>query len=418
MIKFAFGSVPKDGGTFTFYRNLRPALLEHGIDMRCVAVGYVQAKLWEEDYADEGCVLLAPGIRNLKKQAMAFADWCEHEQVDVVVGINSEAILSALPHLPERIRILSRCANGFDHGYRITLSGKERLTRIVAVTPRLARDLIHDYGANPALIQTIPNGIDPLPFDEAAKTPRGTRLELQLGFLGRLEHNQKGVFHLPKIVRELKSKGVPFKLRIAGKGKHRQNIEREMSQEIETGQVEFLGALAPQDVPHFLAGTDVFLFTSHFEGCPNALLEAMLAGCVPVTWLIEGITDFILEDGTTGFLCPVGDHACFAQHIGTLAGDRQLLQSTSKQASRSARERFTNRKAAAAYAGLIKEVMDQSPPPWTPKPWEEFSGDPNFEHNWKEYVQDSPFVRWAKGKIQRREGFEVLVENAGSPNHN
>ena len=47
MIRVAFGSVPKDSGTFTFYRNMRPALLAQGIDLRCVAAGRDQASLTE-----------------------------------------------------------------------------------------------------------------------------------------------------------------------------------------------------------------------------------------------------------------------------------------------------------------------------------------------------------------------------------
>jgi len=50
----ALGSVPKDGGTFTFYRNLRPALFGHGIDMSCVTMGWQEAQLWEDGYADDG----------------------------------------------------------------------------------------------------------------------------------------------------------------------------------------------------------------------------------------------------------------------------------------------------------------------------------------------------------------------------
>ena len=34
-------------------------------------------------------------------------------------------------------------------------------------------------------------------------------------------------------------------------------------------------SLAPGDVPGFLAKTDVFLFPSQFEGCPNALMQAL-----------------------------------------------------------------------------------------------------------------------------------------------
>jgi hypothetical protein len=41
------------------------------------------------------------------------------------MGINSVAILFALSHLAERTRVLFRCANCIDHGYRISLSGSE-----------------------------------------------------------------------------------------------------------------------------------------------------------------------------------------------------------------------------------------------------------------------------------------------------
>ena len=50
------------------------------------AIGKAQAELWEEAYADEGCVLLAPNVRNVKKQAVIFANWCEEEKIDIVIG--------------------------------------------------------------------------------------------------------------------------------------------------------------------------------------------------------------------------------------------------------------------------------------------------------------------------------------------
>lgn len=382
----AFGSVPKDGGTYTFYRNIRPALLQHGIDMRCVAIGKAQAALWEEEYADAGCVLLAPSARNIKKQAMAFAEWCELEGVDIVMGINSEAILSSLPHLPEKIRVLSRCANAFDHGYRITMACAERLAAIVATTPRLERDLVDLYDADPSILHLISNGISPEPFENAAAEPRGEEPILRLGFLGRLEHTQKGVFHLPKIVRELNRRNVNFQLRIVGKGKHRSIIEHEMKDEIARGQVEFLGAISPQQVPDFLAQTDIYVFTSHFEGCPNALLEAIMAGSVPVSWLIEGITDFIIEDGNSGFIHPVGDYASFAHSVALLDKGRARLNLMSRAASKAGRERFTPQRAAVAYAKVFNEVMAVAPPKWVPIPWRDFRGDPNFEHSWRDWV--------------------------------
>ncbi len=384
-IRVALGSVPKDSGTFTFYRNLRPALLDRGIELRCITVGAEQRALWETAYADEGCVLLAGRSLDPKRQARSFAAWCAQENIDIVIGLNSEPILSALPHLPERIRVLSRCANGFDHGYRISLSGRDRLARIIALTPRLRDDLITDYGAPSDRVVLIPNGIAAAPFDAAAR-PRPTGPRLELGFLGRLEHGQKGVLHLPAIVAALKAQDVPFRLRIAGKGRHGPDLRRALAAEIGAGRVDLLGPLAPTEVPGFLGSTDVFLFPSHFEGCPNALLEAMMAGCAPVSWRLPGITDFVLEDGRSGSLVPTGDTAAFAGRIAALARDPAGLAAMQRAAAAEARRRFADHVAADAYAALFQAVMAEPAPPWQPRDWRRFVADPNFPRSWRRRV--------------------------------
>jgi len=385
-IKVAFGSVPKDGGTFTFYRNIRPALARRGISLYCVTVGAPQAHLWEEAYVDDGCVRLAPTSLNMKRQAQVFTKWCMGNDIDCVMAINSEGILSAIPHLPAHIRVLSRCANAFDHGYRITMSGRERLARIVALTPRLRDDLVADYGADPAKVVLIPNGIDAAKFEDAAQRERGTGTRLELGFLGRLEHNQKGVMYLPAIADALNARGVPFRLRIAGKGVDRARMEEAMAPHMAEGRVKFRGALTPEEIPQFLGETDVYLFTSHFEGCPNALLEAMMAGCVPVCGLIAGITDFLVETGRTGFIEELGDAEGFATAIASLHADRPKLAALSRAIASEARSRYTDEVAADAYAALIRDVMAEPAPDWSPRPWNAFGPDPNFPGYWRHRI--------------------------------
>lgn len=357
--------------------------------MRCVTVGKREAGLIDKAYVDEGCVLLAEDTDNIKKQAMEFRDWCEKEKIDIVMAINSMAILSALPYLPRWIRIVSRCANAFDEGYRITMSGRDRLMRIVALTPRLLEDLTAKYGANSSMIELIPNGIDPTPFGqvnlEKGKNHKRSP-KLQLGFLGRLEHKQKGVLYLPEIVRELKAHGVDFHLRIAGKGKHRPQLEKRLRPYIDSGDVELVGVISKDEVPGFLKSTDVFLFTSHFEGCPNALLEAMMAGCVPVTFLIDGITDFVLDHGRTGFIAPMGDCSAFAGYVAELMADRSNLENMSAAASAEARIRFTPKVAAAQYARMFNEVMDSPLPDYEPLPWSKFRVDPVYRRGWRSLV--------------------------------
>ena len=395
ILRIAFGSVPKDGGTFTFYRNLRPALLSYGIDLRCISVGRDQAYLWEEAYADEGCTLLAPSAVSLKPQARAFADWCEAEQIAIVMGINSGGVLSSFPHLPERIRVMARCANAFDEGYRVTMSGRERLTRIVALSPRLRDDLVRNYGADPSIVHLIPNGIDPARFETAAAQPRGQGARLELGFLGRLEHGQKGVLHLPAIVEALRARNVDFCLRVAGKGRHADQLRQALSEAEAAGQVAFLGALTPDQIPDFLRATDVFAFTSRFEGMPNALLESMMAGAVPVCFNIAGITDFMIEDGRTGHLVAQEDAQGFAEAVAGLAMDRERLDAMHVAVAAEARARFSNEIAAQSYATLFKQIMAEPAPPWTPRPWAEFVPDANFPQTWRRYVP-STVKNWIK----------------------
>lgn len=376
-IVVAYASVPKDGGTFTFYRNLREPLAQYGIDLLCVSVGFDQAWLWNEAYADEGCVLLAPKTASVKRQAQRFVGWCEERGVDFVFGINSPAILSAIPHLPAQTVALARCANAFDHGYRITLAGQDRLARIVAVIPRTAADLVDDYGAPAERIVLVPNGIDPMPFSAAATQPRGVAPVLRLAFVGRLEHNQKGVLHLPAILRALDASGVDFTFRIAGQGRHEGELRRHLASDIKTGRVVFEGLLLPDEIPSFLGSCDVFLFTSHFEGFGFALLESMMAGTVPVAWHLPGTTDFLVEDGKTGFLAPVGDADRFASHIAALARDRERLAAMSRAARAAALKRFTHERAAESYAGIFREALVYKGTV-APKPWSAFEVNENF----------------------------------------
>jgi glycosyltransferase involved in cell wall biosynthesis len=382
VLRVAIGSVPKDCGTFTFYRTLRRSISDKSTEVFCVSTGSREAALWDDSFSDDGCVLLARRTSSVKRQSKAFVDWAQQAKVNCVIGLNSVAILSALPHLPNSVRIISRCANGFDQGYRIALSGDERLAGIVALTPRLEQDLVSGYGVDPARISLIPNGVEQSRFEQAASKPRGDGPILQLGYLGRLEHRQKGVLFLPRILAELRDRGVHFRLKIAGHGIHREALERQLAELGLTSQVEFLGTLDPTEVPTFLACVDIFLFPSQFEGCPNALLEAMIAGCVPVAWQIDGITDFIVDDGSTGALVTKGDCQQFAARIAEFGANRNLLASVSRLAAQLARQRFSCERFADAYSRIFREVT-RAPAACQPLPWTRFQVEPAFGLTWR-----------------------------------
>ena len=61
---------------------------------------------------------------------------------------------------------------------------------------------------------------------------------------------------------------------------------------------------------------------SRFEGFGFSLIEAMAAGCVPIVSRIHGVTDWIVEDGKTGFVCGIDKPREFAERLIQLSKDR------------------------------------------------------------------------------------------------
>lgn len=65
----------------------------------------------------------------------------------------------------------------------------------------------------------------------------------------------------------------------------------------------------------YFARADVFALSSHVEGLPNVLVEAMLCGCTPVATDCPTGPREVLRGGRFGYLCPVGDAAGLADGI-------------------------------------------------------------------------------------------------------
>ena len=375
--RLAYGSVPKGCGTYTFYRNISPILLNHGIMMYCVCVGRENALLWEKDHADKNCILIAQETYNVKRQSMKFVEWCLENDIDMVMGINSIPILNSIPYLPKKIRLVSRCANSFDFGYKITLMGAERLHAIFAISKKLEDDLINKYHADSKRVYLIDNGINPTPYKKIKRKFNKNNI-LKLGFIGRLENNQKGIFHIPKILNELDIIKVPFEMLIVGKGKHEKKLQKLLKKYINSGKVKFIGPVSSQKIPAILKNIDIFIFPSHFEGVGNALLEAMVAGCVCFSWLIKGLTDYVIENNYNGYIHDLADYKTFAKNIKRLNDDRQLLKEISIRASETSIERFSPEKSAKKYAEILIKVMNEKPFDFDVKAWSEFKINDNF----------------------------------------
>ena len=102
--------------------------------------------------------------------------------------------------------------------------------------------------------------------------------------------------------------------------------------------IEFTGNR--DDVPELLAGFDVFVFPSRFEGLCLAVIEAQAAGVPVVATPVGGIRETVV-DGETGLIVPVDDAAALAAAVCRLLEDSALAERLAAEARRRVLERFS-----------------------------------------------------------------------------
>lgn len=121
--------------------------------------------------------------------------------------------------------------------------------------------------------------------------------------VGRLAE-QKNYPMLIQVARKTKQMSLPLYFVIVGTG-NLLNSLIEMSRRLEVeDRIHFIGVR--NDIPQILAASDIFLFTTNFEGFPNAILEAMAASLPVITTNYAGV-DELIENGVTGTIIPIND---------------------------------------------------------------------------------------------------------------
>ena len=100
------------------------------------------------------------------------------------------------------------------------------------------------------------------------------------------------------------------RLMILGDGPLRSELEALI---IELGLKDVVSLLGYVENPlKYFARADVFVLSSHVEGLPNVLVEAMMCGCTPVSTDCPTGPREVLQDGKYGYLVPVRDPVAMA----------------------------------------------------------------------------------------------------------
>ncbi|NOS68006.1 MAG: glycosyltransferase [Candidatus Peribacteraceae bacterium] len=161
--------------------------------------------------------------------------------------------------------------------------------------------------------QVIPTGIDPAPYHHApVPSPSPSPVPITITYVGRLE-SVKGVDDFLAAAAPLKNQFPNVTIQVVGWYKENHPLVAQYQD-----RVTFTGLR--KDIPEILSKTDIFVLPSYSEGLSNALMEAMASSCACVATDVGG-NAYLLQNGVSGFLFPVGDREALQSHLRRLIED-------------------------------------------------------------------------------------------------
>jgi glycosyltransferase involved in cell wall biosynthesis len=233
--------------------------------------------------------------------------------------------------------------------------------RVVCNSPSV-RSVAESVGFKPEAISVIPNGHD-LAWYERGVDRGAVRQKLGIAanekmllFVGRLTDTKRvndGISALA-IVR---TTDPGTKLVIVGDGPERASLEEQARRLGIEKQVVFTGQQA--DVTNFLMSADVFVFPSEYEGLPNSLIEACLAGLPVVACEVPGVTD-VVNDGTSAILVPTRNPERLAEGIQRLLHDPAEAERLAAVARERARDSYSVEHSVALLQCFYESLLGRT----------------------------------------------------------
>ena len=110
--------------------------------------------------------------------------------------------------------------------------------------------------------------------------------------------------------------------------------------------------MCPELLQHF----SVFVSTSHWEGMPYALLEALAARRPVVATHVLGSTELI-EDGVTGLLAPPAMPEALSAAIMRLLADRALAQRLAEAGHHLIESEYNQQRMAAQIVQVYQRAL-------------------------------------------------------------
>ena len=163
----------------------------------------------------------------------------------------------------------------------------------------------------------------------------------------------KRIIDILKIFKIIKD-GLNVKLLMVGDGPEKERAIHYCKVNQLEKDVLFVGK--SNEIDNILCFSDLFLLPSEKESFGLAALEAMAHGVPVVCSDIGGLPE-VIENGISGFLCPVGDINVMAEKVNYLLSDKERLKLFKSQAYQSSKK-FDIKKIISKYESVYNHALE------------------------------------------------------------
>jgi glycosyltransferase involved in cell wall biosynthesis len=221
-----------------------------------------------------------------------------------------------------------------------------RLADVIIVPAESARRALdHVPGVDLRKIRVVYTGVstDPIDASESERVlrsfgiPSGAPIVCGVGRLGRVKGFDLLIAAFAGILAEFPN----ARLLIVGDGPERAALEDAAA---DLGESVVLAGHSDR-VREILAGVNVYVLSSRYEGMANTLLEAMSVGAAIVATDVSGTREAV-RDGKDALVVPPEDPAAIRDAIRKLLGDPDSARSLGQSARVRARELFSRERMA------------------------------------------------------------------------
>ncbi len=162
--------------------------------------------------------------------------------------------------------------------------------KVITLSDEQRTLVINRYKASAANVAVVPNGVGDDFFVD--RTPYQTGSATTLLFVGRFALQK----NIPRLLKALPLMHNHVQLSLVGDGEKRGQIEALIA-ELNLKNVTLHGRRSGPELTQLYQQADIFVMSSDREGMPLALLEAMAAGLPVVASNVQGLREFVNDNG-------------------------------------------------------------------------------------------------------------------------